>query len=55
MFDIIKRYNCDFKYINKYYMSYDEYSFFFHFPGKMAWQNVHVRDGKFVWAESEWQ
>ena len=55
LFDIIKRYNCDFKYINKYYMSYDVYSFFFHFPGKMAWQDVHVRDGKFVWAESEWQ
>ncbi|MBQ7043800.1 MAG: hypothetical protein IJN78_04255 [Clostridia bacterium] len=55
LFDIIKRYNCDFTYINKFYMSYDEYSFFFHFPGKMAWQNVHVRDGKFVWGESEWQ
>ena len=55
LFDIIKRYNCDFTYINKFYMSYDEYSFFFHFPGKMAWQEVHVRDGKFVWGESEWQ
>ncbi len=54
LFDIIKRHSCKFKYVNKFYMSYDEYSFYYHFPGISAWQNVYVRDGKFVWAESEW-
>ncbi len=55
LLDIIKRHSCKFKYVNKFYMSYDEYSFYYHSPSISAWQNVHVRDGKYVWGESEWQ